>query len=75
MQKEATLVHSDAIAHLDEGEEIEAELNVDESLLEELLRKEEEEILALLATFEEPTNDDGDVQDVVMSDIDISEAS
>jgi hypothetical protein len=74
METEATLVHSDAISRLDEGEEIDAGLNVDEYLLEELLRKEDEEMLALLATLEETKSDHGDVQDVVMSDIDTNEA-
>jgi hypothetical protein len=65
MEKEASLVHRETLDHLDETEE---DVDPDEALLEELLRKEEEEVLALLAAREEP---DTEMEDVIMSDIDI----
>jgi hypothetical protein len=55
MEKEASLIHQEAMNHFDESDMIEPENRVspDEASLEELLRIEEEGILALLAARDE----------------------
>lgn len=74
MEKEASLVHRETLNHLDEPEEGQPLTDPDEALLEELLRKEEEEVLALLAAREELGVNDMEMEDVTMSDIDIDES-
>ena len=71
MQKEASLVHRETLDHLDESEERETKVDPNESLLEELLRKEEEEVLALLAAMEEANQGDAGMEDMVMDDIEV----
>lgn len=71
MEKEASLIHRETLNRLDESEEGQTMTDRDEELLEELLRKEEEEVLALLAAREELGLDDTEIEDVIMSDIDI----
>ena len=70
MEKEATLIHRETMDHLDEVEE---EVDPDEELLEELLRTEEEELMALLAAREQAENDTLEMEDVVMSDCEIGD--
>ena len=70
MEKEATVIHRETMDHLDEVEE---EVDPDEALLEELLRKEEEEVLALLAARDQAENEMLEMEDVVMSDIEVDE--
>jgi hypothetical protein len=70
LEKEATLIHRETLNHLDESEE--GKTDRDEALLEELLRKEEEEILALLTVREESEPQATEMEDVLMSDIEIS---
>ena len=74
MEKEASLIHRETLNHLDESLERQKPTDPDEELLEELLRKEEEEILALLAAREEPGVNDMEMEDIIMSDIDIDES-
>ena len=73
MEKEASLIHRETLNHL-ESEEGQTMTDPDEELLEELLREEEEEVLALLAAREELGVNDVDMEDVIMSDIDIDES-
>jgi len=68
MEKEATLIHRETLDHLDEVEE---EVDPEEELLDELLRKEEEEVMALLAAREQAENEMLEMEDVVMSDCEI----
>jgi hypothetical protein len=68
MEKEASLIHRETLHHIEEAEE---DVDPNEALLEELLRKEEEEILALLAAREELDKRASEMEDVIMSDIDI----
>ena len=68
MEKEATLIHRETLDHFDE---VEDGVDPDEVLLEELLRKEEEEVLALLAAKEQAENEMLDMEDVVMSDVEV----
>lgn len=70
MEKEASRIHRETLEHL---EETENDINPDEALLEELLRKEEEEVLALLAAREEPDQNATEMEDIIMSDMDIEE--
>lgn len=70
MEKEATVIHRETMDHLDEVEE---EVDPDEVLLEEELRKEEEEVLALLAARDQVENEMEGMEDVVMSDIEVDE--
>jgi len=70
MEKEATLIHRETMDHFDEGEE---EVDPDEELLEELLRTEEEELMALLAAREQAENETLEMEDVVMSDCEIGD--
>jgi hypothetical protein len=74
MEKEASLIHRENLNHLDESEEGQTMTDPDEELLEELLRKEEEEVLALLAVREELGVNDMEMKDVIMSDIDVDES-
>jgi ATP/maltotriose-dependent transcriptional regulator MalT len=60
MEKEASRIHRETLDHLDESEEGD-EFNPDEALLEEILRQEEAEILALLAAREENQDIDEDM--------------
>ena len=73
MEKEAGVIHRETLSHLDESEGVGEEIDPDAELLEELLRKEEEEVLALLAAREEYEEliTDTDMEDVVMSDIEV----
>ena len=73
MEKEASLIYRETLNHLDESEGASEETDPDAELLEELLRKEEEEVLALLAAREEYEEliTDTDMEDVVMSDIEV----
>jgi hypothetical protein len=66
MEEEASLIHQGALNHLLESEAANTEIDPDQTLLEELLRKEKEEILALLALMEE-----SDMKDVIMSENDV----
>jgi hypothetical protein len=62
MEREASLIHRETLERVEEMQEGE-----DEVLLEELLRKEEEEVLALLALMEEGEGmDDEIMEDIVM---------
>jgi tRNA U34 5-carboxymethylaminomethyl modifying enzyme MnmG/GidA len=70
MEKEATLIHRETMDHFDEVEE---EVDPDEELLEELLRTEEEELMALLAAREQAENETLEMEDVVMSDCEIGD--
>jgi hypothetical protein len=82
MEKEASLIHQEAMNHLDEPEEFELEngVNPDEASLEELLRIEEEELLALLAardeakvkTMEMTQDSTVDMEDITMTDIEFA---
>jgi hypothetical protein len=72
MEREASLIHREALDHVDEVEG-DGESVSDEALLEELIRQEEEEILALLAAREEMGEDMIEDEDIVMSDIGIAE--
>ena len=72
MVKEARLIHQEMLNHLDEDEEAEADL--DQMLLEELLREEEGEVLALLAAKEECRTQEIGMEDIIMSDIGIRES-
>ena len=82
MEKEASLIHQEAIDHLDESEELERENgpDPDEALLEEVLRIEEEELFMLLAAREdsqelgEATTEESTavMEDVEMSDIEFT---
>ena len=67
MEKEASCIHRETLYHLDELEEGQTVTNPDEQLLDALLRKEEEEVLALLAAREEPDREVNDMEDVIMS--------
>jgi len=71
MEREASLIHRETFYSFDESEEsVDADRNLDEILLEELLRKEEEEVLALLAAMEGANKEeDGLMEDVMMEDI------
>ena len=75
MEKEASLIHFEVLNHLDELEETRNEVDIDEKLLEELLREEEEDIMAILATMdqkdavEDPV--DEAMHDITMSDFDV----
>ena len=71
LEKESSLVHSEALNHLDEAQETNVEVDHDERLLQELLRKEEEEVMALLASLEETEQMDAEMEDVVMSDVEV----
>ena len=73
MEKEASLIHRDTLDSFDESEEGDAGTDPDEALLEELLRKEEEEVLALLAAMEDANREDEFMEDVMMDDININE--
>ena len=53
----------------DEPEQMDTNVDTDEALLEELLRKEEEEVLALLTAKEEFERNMLDMEDVIMSDL------
>ena len=70
MEKEATLIHQETLNHIDEVVE---EVDADEVLLEELLQKEKEEVMALLAAREQAEKDLLGMEDVIMSDIEIDE--
>lgn len=72
MEREASLIHREALDHIDEVEG-DGESVSDEALLEELIRQEEEEVLALLAAREEMGEDMMVDEDIVMSDIGIDE--
>lgn len=62
------------MSDIDDIEEKDKSVDVDEKLLEELLRKEEEEVLALLDAMEKADADeDAEMEDVTTSDIDLSE--
>ena len=53
MQREATLIHQETLNLFNESEDEDAEPRSDETLLEEILQNEHEELMALLATMEE----------------------
>ena len=71
LEKEASLVHSEALNYLDELQEMNASIDPDEKLLQEIFQKEEEEVMALLASLEETQQEDAEMDDVVMSDIEV----
>jgi len=73
MEKEASLIHRETLNHLDDSETRDTEIDPDAELLEDLLRKEEEEVLALLAAREESEEMMIDMEDVIMSDIEIDD--
>ena len=75
MEREACVIHRETFQQFDG---LEDEVHSDEALLDELMRLEEEEILALLATREEAREvmegeNVMEAEDVVMSDIDLDE--
>ena len=72
MEKEASLIHREIVIHFDESEEGAGVFDPEEALLDELLRKEEEEVMTLLATREE-SDEMMDMEDVIMTDIDDDE--
>jgi hypothetical protein len=72
MEREASLIHRETLDHIDEVEG-DGEGVSDEALLEELIRQEEEEVLALLAAREEIGQSITEDEDIVMSDIDMDE--
>ena len=71
MEKEASRIHSHALSRLDEAEEMEGVINADEKLLEEILRKEEEEVMALLVAVNGTDPAGEEMQDIDMSDIEV----
>ena len=73
LEKEARLIHRET-SDIDEVEENDKSADVDEKLLEELLRKEEDEVLALLEAKEKAdAEEDVEMEDVTSSDIDSSQ--
>jgi hypothetical protein len=73
MEREASLIHRDTLASFDESEDGDRGTDPDEALLEELLRKEEEDVLALLAATEDAHREEEFMEDVMMEDININE--
>jgi len=71
MEKEANRIHSEALGRLDEAEEMEAIIDADEKLLEDLLRKEEEEVMTLLAAVNGTDTEDEEMEDIDMSDVEV----
>jgi hypothetical protein len=72
MEREASLIHRETMERFDESEENEiagGEADADEVLLEELLRKEEQEVLALLASMEEGNLEEQGMEDDIMEDV------
>jgi hypothetical protein len=67
MEKEASLIHSETLQDMEDEEQV--PVDADEVLLEELLRKEEEEVLALLASFDDAQKEDVEMADVDMKDV------
>ena len=72
MEKEANRIHHEALDHIDENEEVMQEDNPDMTAFEEMMRKEEEEVLALLMA-KEVAELNSEMEDILMSDIDIDE--
>jgi len=72
MEKEANRIHHEALDHIDENEEVMQEDNPDMTAFEEMMRKEEEEVLALLMA-KEVAEINSEMEDILMSDIDIDE--
>jgi len=74
LEKEASLIHREAMSDIDDVEEKDKSVDMDEKLLEELLRTEEQEVLALLDAMEKADAEaDAEMEDVTTSDIDLSE--
>ena len=71
MEKEANRIHSEALGRLDEAEEMEAVIDADEKLLEDLLRKEEEEVMTLLAAVNGTDTEDEEMEDIDMNDVEV----
>jgi len=72
MEKEANRIHHEALDHIDENEEVMQQDNPDMTAFEEMMRKEEEEVLALLMA-KEVAELNSEMEDILMSDIDIDE--
>lgn len=72
MEKEANRIHHEALDRIDENEEVMQQDNPDMTAFEEMMRKEEEEVLALLMA-KEVAELNSEMEDILMSDIDIDE--
>jgi hypothetical protein len=72
LEKEANRIHHEALDHIDENEEVMQQDNPDMTAFEEMMRKEEEEVLALLMA-KEVAEINSEMEDILMSDIDIDE--
>ena len=72
MEKEANMIHHEALDLIDETEEVMQGDNPDMTAFEEMMRKEEEEVLALLLAKEEAEMN-SEMEDILMSDIDVDE--
>ena len=72
IEKEANMIHRETLDHIDETGEVMQEDNPELIAFEEMLRKEDDEILALLMAREE-ADISLEMDDVLMSDISIDE--
>ena len=75
MEKEASIIHSETLHHIDDSEDVQGQADRDDVLLEELLQKEEEEVMALLASLDETNTEDVEMEDLGMVDSEMKEGS